>query len=77
MTRLATMTHHEICRELMMDELMMDVITRSYLDSPERLERLRSEPPRASQEPRHAVLATREGPSSGVLENPVARLTER
>ena len=60
-----------------MRELTMDVITRSYLDSPERLERLRSEPPRASQEPRHAALATREGPSSGVLENPVARLTER
>ncbi len=60
-----------------MRELTMDVITRSYLDSPERLARLRGEPRPAAQEPRHAVLATREGPSSGVLENPVARLTER
>ena len=60
-----------------MRELTMDIITRAYLDSPERVARLRGEPRPASQEPRHAALATREGPSSGVLENPVARLTER
>jgi hypothetical protein len=60
-----------------MRELTMDVITHAYLDSPERRARLASERAPASQEPRHTVLATREGPSSGVLENPVARLTER